>query len=102
MLVSAFDIADVFFGPMALLADRLRRTRIGWSQTNGAIEIVAHRVIKLFHAVHFRLEICGRARADVTRDTFDACVCGMLIGNELRLHWKMACLPAKLDRLSVL
>ena len=87
MLVGAFDVTNVFLWPVALFTDRLRRSRTSWRETNGTIKIVAHRVIKLFHAVHFRLEVRGRARADVTRYALHAGMRGVLISNELRLHW---------------
>ncbi len=98
MLVSAFDVADVFLRPVALLTNRLSRARIGCGDMNRAIKIVAHGVIKLFHSVEFRLEVRGRARADVTRHALHACVCGVLKRNELRFHRKMACLAAELNR----
>src|SRR6266508_4148990 len=38
MLITALNVADVFLWPVALLADRLRRARIGCGETNRAIE----------------------------------------------------------------
>ena len=86
MLKRAIDVADVFLRPVTLLTGRLSGARIGCGDTNWAIEIVAHRVIKLFHAVDFRLEVRGRARADVTRHALNTGVGSVLIGHELRRH----------------
>src|SRR4029453_12037352 len=101
MLKRAIDVADVFLRPVTLLTDFLTRTHIRW-QVNRAVEVVANGVIKLFHPVEFRLEIGGRARADVTRHALNTGVRCVLIRHELRRHRQMTSLAAKTYRLGVL
>ncbi len=97
MLITALNIADVFFRPMTLFADLLRRARISRRKTNRPVEIVSHGVIKLLHAIDFGFEIRGRAGTDMTSNALHARVGGVLKGNELRLHRKMARLSAELN-----
>src|SRR6266498_2676689 len=75
-----------------------RRTRIGRGETNRSIEIIAHSVIELLHAVQFRLEIGSRAWADMARDTLDLRVRGVLGCDKLRFHRKMTSSSAELNR----
>ncbi len=87
---------------MALLANGLRRSRIGRGHIDRPLEIVRHGVIKLLHAVELGLEISGRARTDMACDAFDFGMGRVLRSDELRLHWQMAGLAAELHRLGVL
>src|SRR4029077_20884002 len=98
MLISAFNVADVFLWPVALFANRLGWSRIRCAHENGPIEIAQGCVIKLLYAVQFGFEIRGRPRSNVTINTVDFGMRGMLSSNELRLHRKMTRLAAKLDR----
>ena len=86
MLIAAHDITDVTLRPVALFADLLCWSRIGFRDLDRPIEIIFDRVIKLLHAVDLCFEVRSRSGTNVTGNAVDIRMGGMLRGHKLRLH----------------
>lgn|SRR5438477_6720780 len=101
MLICAIEDADVALWPMAFQADLLRRPPFV-RDVDRPIEIDEHRVVQLFYTVELGLEVSSRAGTNMALDARDLGMRSSLRSNKLRLHWHMATLAAKIDRLGVL
>src|SRR5215211_8330810 len=101
MFIRAIDRADVMVGPMTFQADLLLRPRFA-RNVNGTIEIAEHGVVQLFHTIELGLEVSSCAGTYMALDTRHLRMRGVLRSNKLRLHWHMAALTTKIDRLSIL
>src|SRR4030095_28412 len=101
MLICAVERADVALRPMAFQADLLRRPRF-IRDVDRPIEVAEPRVVQLFYTIALGLEVSSRAGTNMAFDTRDLGMRSALRSNKLRLHWHMAALAAKIDRLRVL
>ena len=77
MLITAHDVTDVTLRPVALFADWLRWSRIGFSDLDRPIEIISEGVIELLHAVDFVLKYAAAPGPTwhATQSTFACGVC---------------------------
>src|ERR1051325_2731244 len=98
MIIAPDNIADISLRPMALFAERLGRPRIILGHMDRPVEVITDSMIKLFDPIDFGSEIGGSAWTNMAGNTFDLGMGGMLSCDKLRLHWKVTCLAAKLDR----
>src|ERR1039458_6660568 len=99
MTVSSVEIADKFSGPVALIAGFLSRTKIFDGGRDRPWEFIEQRRINLVSARKLGAHKPGGTRADVTLCAGDARVRPLQVGSQFRLHYRVAGLAAKLNRL---
>src|SRR5205085_5650630 len=94
--------APELLGPVTVLARLLRGAQIVDGAGDRARILLEGDRIELIRARQLRAHEPTRAGADTTFDASDARVRAGLVSDELRLHHRVAGLPAEVDRLAVL
>src|SRR5262249_4092535 len=69
---------------------------------NRTIKIAEHSVVQLFYSIELGLEVSSRAGTHMAFDTRHLRMSGVLRRDELRFHWHVTALTAKIHRLGVL
>ena len=98
VVVGAFEVADEFLRPMALLAGFLRRAQVFDRRGDRARVFVKGRGVKLVGAGNLGFDEPRRSGADVTLRAGNAGVRAVLVSDQFRLHHRVAGLAAELDR----
>ena len=88
-------VAEVFLRPVAGLAGFLGEAQVGVEDLDRPVVIAYDLMVELFDTVDLGVDVGGGSRADVTGDTIDLGMRGMLIGFVFGFHRCVAGLTTK-------